>query len=105
MLMRTDPDAELAHGGIEAEDLTVTYRNGHTALRNASFAIPRGTVTALVGVNGAGKSTLLNMICGEVHPARSACEQKGSVDRHRNCRLAYMAQQHNYMKEFYETSP
>ena len=31
---------------------TVTYRNGHTALRDASFAIPTGTITALVGVNG-----------------------------------------------------
>ena len=34
------------------EDVTVTYRNGQTALRDASFAIPRGTITALVGVNG-----------------------------------------------------
>ena len=34
--------------GILAEDVTVTYPNGHTALWNASFEIPRGTVTALV---------------------------------------------------------
>ncbi len=51
-------------GGIDVRDLTVTYRNGHTALRNASFEIPRGTVTALVGVNGAGKSTLFKAIMG-----------------------------------------
>ncbi|AUM74948.1 manganese/iron ABC transporter ATP-binding protein [Paracoccus jeotgali] len=51
-------------GGIMARDLTVTYRNGLTALRHASFAIPRGTVTALVGVNGAGKSTLFKAIMG-----------------------------------------
>ncbi|MBR9766448.1 MAG: manganese/iron ABC transporter ATP-binding protein [Rhodobacteraceae bacterium] len=49
-----------------ARDLTVTYRNGHTALRHASFEIPRGTVTALVGVNGAGKSTLFKAIMGFV---------------------------------------
>lgn len=52
--------------GIVARDVTVTYRNGHTALSHASFAIPRGTVTALVGVNGAGKSTLFKAIMGFV---------------------------------------
>ena len=46
--------------------MTVTYRNGHTALKDASFAIPRGTITALVGVNGSGKSTLFKAIMGFV---------------------------------------
>ncbi len=57
-------------GGISAREVTVTYRNGHTALRNASFAIPTGTITALVGVNGAGKSTLFKAIMGFVPVAR-----------------------------------
>ncbi|MCZ4351810.1 manganese/iron ABC transporter ATP-binding protein [Roseovarius aestuarii] len=61
----TDPG-----GGISAHDVTVTYRNGHTALWNASFEIPRGTVTALVGVNGAGKSTLFKAIMGFVPAAQ-----------------------------------
>ncbi len=52
--------------GIHARDVTVTYKNGHTALRNASFDIPTGTITALVGVNGAGKSTLFKAIMGFV---------------------------------------
>ncbi len=52
--------------GISAQDVTVTYRNGHTALRHASFEIPTGTITALVGVNGAGKSTLFKAIMGFV---------------------------------------
>jgi len=53
-------------GGLEVENITVTYRNGHTAVRDASFAIPRGTITALVGVNGSGKSTLFKAIMGFV---------------------------------------
>ena len=52
--------------GIRAEDVTVTYRNGHTALTHASFSVPKGTITALVGVNGAGKSTLFKAIMGFV---------------------------------------
>ncbi|MCG7492560.1 manganese/iron ABC transporter ATP-binding protein [Thalassobius sp. Cn5-15] len=59
-----------AAGGISARDVTVTYRNGHTALHDATFAIPRGTVTALVGVNGAGKSTLFKAIMGFVPAAK-----------------------------------
>jgi len=63
--------------GISAQDLTVTYRNGHTALWNASFEIPRGTVTALVGVNGSGKSTLFKAIMGFVPAAKGTIKILG----------------------------
>lgn len=66
----TSPSAATPPDGIVARDVTVTYRNGHTALWNASFAVPRGTVTALVGVNGAGKSTIFKAIMGFVPAAR-----------------------------------
>jgi manganese/iron transport system ATP-binding protein len=52
--------------GITVKSATVTYRNGHTALVDASFAIPTGTITALVGMNGSGKSTLFKAIMGFV---------------------------------------
>ncbi len=56
--------------GISARDVMVTYRNGFTALRDASFDVPQGTITALVGVNGSGKSTLFKAIMGFVPLAK-----------------------------------
>lgn len=55
---------------LSVNNVTVTYRNGHTALKDASFSLPSGTITALVGVNGSGKSTLFKAIMGFVSLAR-----------------------------------
>lgn len=80
--------------GIVARDVTVTYRNGHTALRNASFEIPTGTVTALVGVNGAGKSTLFKAIMGFVPAAAGDIQLLGLTVREalRRNLVAYVPQ-------------
>lgn len=61
---------EAGKAALAIDDVTVTYRNGHTALRDASFSLPRGSIAALVGVNGAGKSTLFKAIMGFVPAAR-----------------------------------
>ncbi|WP_035872038.1 manganese/iron ABC transporter ATP-binding protein [Cucumibacter marinus] len=63
--------------GLAVEGATVTYRNGHTALYDASFSIPAGTITALVGVNGSGKSTLFKAIMGFVPVARGTVSVLG----------------------------
>jgi len=63
--------------GIGARDVTVTYRNGHTALRDATFDVPAGTITALVGVNGAGKSTLFKAIMGFIPAAKGEISVMG----------------------------
>lgn len=52
--------------GLIVSGVTVTYRNGNAALRDASFEVPRGSITALVGINGSGKSTLFKSIMGFV---------------------------------------
>lgn len=63
---------DATQSGLDVNDVTVTYRNGHTALRDASFEIPGGTITALVGVNGSGKSTMFKAIMGFVPLAKGA---------------------------------
>ncbi|MDP3264528.1 MAG: manganese/iron ABC transporter ATP-binding protein [Tabrizicola sp.] len=75
--LTADTTATGPAGGILAEGLTVTYRNGLTALRDASFMVPRGTITALVGVNGSGKSTLFKAIMGFIPSARGSIRLLG----------------------------
>ena len=83
-----------AGAGITARGVTVTYRNGATALTDASFEIPTGTITALVGVNGAGKSTLFKAIMGFVPAARGEITVLGLPAREalRRNTVAYVPQ-------------
>ena len=87
-------DADGPAGGISVHDVTVTYRNGHTALHDASFEIPRGTITALVGVNGSGKSTMFKAIMGFVPTARGEIRLLGKTVREalRENLVAYVPQ-------------
>lgn len=59
---------------LEALDVAVTYPNGHTALRDATFRLEGGTICALVGVNGSGKSTLFKALMGFVTPSQGRVE-------------------------------
>jgi manganese/iron transport system ATP-binding protein len=63
--------------GVSVRNATVTYRNGLTAVQDASFEIPTGTITALVGVNGSGKSTLFKAIMGFVPASRGSISVLG----------------------------
>jgi manganese/iron transport system ATP-binding protein len=73
--------AKPASPGLAVDNVTVAYRNGMTALRRASFTVPKGTITALVGVNGAGKSTLFKAIMGFVPLAEGSVEVLGMTAR------------------------
>lgn len=91
---QTTPAKPAVNGGILARNVTVTYRNGHMALHDASFEIPRGTITALVGVNGAGKSTLFKAIMGFVPAAEGDIRLLGKSvkDALRQNLVAYVPQ-------------
>lgn len=62
---------------VEVEKVTVSYPNGHVALRDASFRLDTGSICALVGVNGSGKSTLFKAIMGIVQPATGSVRVAG----------------------------
>ncbi len=49
------------------------------ALDDVSFAVPRGSVTGLIGRNGAGKSTILKIISGIYRPTGGFARVRGRL--------------------------
>lgn len=52
---------------IEIKDLTVTFKNGVTALNHVDLEIPQG-IFGLLGENGAGKTTLMRVLTTVLTP-------------------------------------
>lgn len=82
---------------IRAKRLT-RYFGSHAVIRDLDFEIPRGQVTALLGLNGAGKTTTIRIIMGLLRPTRGQCELLGestselSIDVRR--RVGYLVEGH-----------
>jgi manganese/iron transport system ATP-binding protein len=80
--------------GLVVSNVSVTYRNGVTALRAANLSIAPATITALVGVNGSGKSTLFKAIMGFVPLSSGSISMFGESpsDSQKHNRVAYVPQ-------------
>ncbi len=61
---------------IKINNLTKTYQE-IPAVKNLSFEIKFGAITALLGSNGAGKSTTLDMMAGILKPTSGTIEING----------------------------
>ncbi|MBQ8076392.1 MAG: ABC transporter ATP-binding protein [Oscillospiraceae bacterium] len=49
---------------LDVRNLTFTYSNGFTAIRNLSVSVQEGELVAIGGKNGAGKSSFAKVLCG-----------------------------------------
>lgn len=58
------PDEKKTTPLIEADNLTVEYADGETALRGIGFSVRRGCTFGIVGESGAGKSTIALALLG-----------------------------------------
>ncbi|MEZ4906892.1 MAG: ABC transporter ATP-binding protein [Saprospiraceae bacterium] len=53
---------EQIKGDFDLKNIDFYYPNGTQALKNVSFKIPKGKISALIGLSGAGKSTVINLL-------------------------------------------
>jgi elongation factor 3 len=72
---------------MKMSDCTFTYpKNTKPTLFNISVQVSLSSRVACIGENGAGKSTMIKLLVGEIEP------QTGTVWKHPNARVAYVAQ-------------
>ena len=71
MLRPSDPSVVLE--GVEAR------RGSRVVLRDLTFALQPGTLTAVIGPNGAGKSSLFGPLSGRLRPTKGTLRVRGPV--------------------------
>ena len=88
---------------IEATNLGKRY-GSHWALRDCTFSLSPGQVTALVGPNGSGKSTLLELAIGLLAPAAGSIEVMGASPTRQPTsvlpNVGFVAQEHPLYRGF-----
>ncbi len=80
---------------IVVENLNVT-RNKEVILKDISFNMHCGELTALIGVNGAGKTTLLRSILGEIEHNGNVFFESHDGERISKITIGYVPQHLNF---------
>lgn len=63
---------------LDIQNLSKTYGNGFSALKDVSLTVPQGGFFALLGPNGAGKSTMIGIISSLFHPTTGSVKIFGT---------------------------
>src|SRR6478736_126493 len=71
---------------VEAENVSYTWPNGQTVIRDFSTVIRRGEKIGILGPNGAGKTTLIKLLLGQLQPT------EGSLKHGTNMEIVYFDQ-------------
>lgn len=84
---------------IQINDLTVTFKNGITAVQRANLEIPHG-VYGLLGENGAGKTTLMRVLPTVLKPTSGSVSVNDMVYEEHNYgeirkKIGYLPQELN----------
>ncbi|MEM9564422.1 MAG: metal ABC transporter ATP-binding protein [Actinomycetota bacterium] len=78
-----EPIDAIAPGRLDGPAITLdgidVRRGRRLALRDVSFAIEPGTLTAVIGPNGAGKSSLFGTLSGRLRPSAGTLRVRGPV--------------------------
>ena len=77
------------------------HYEGHKAVDDISFDLPKGTIFGLLGPNGAGKTTLLRMITGILYPDEGTIHFNGNAfdAENDNQRIGYMPEERGLYKK------
>ena len=87
------------HGDLVISAQGLTRYFGHRpVVHTLDLAVPRGSVTGLLGLNGAGKTTTLRMLLGFLEPTRGTSQILGkdsqSLTAEDRARIGYTVEGH-----------
>ena len=77
---------------LEVKDVTFSYDNQKTVLKNVNITLNKGELVSLLGVSGGGKTTLFNVIAGLNKPQQGQILMDGADITGQTGKVSYMLQ-------------
>jgi ABC-type multidrug transport system ATPase subunit len=90
----------MSNGTAVCLDRVTKRYAGHTAVRDLSLAVPRGSIYGLLGPNGAGKTTTIRMLMNVTIPDEGSIEILGEPARRElSHRVGYLPEERGLYKK------